>query len=135
MSGSHLDARRVGELASTPVTAAAADVDALSALHRMYRRGVRQLAVLDEGEVTGVVSAAELVRGVAERHAQPDVTAGDLCSAPVLRVDADELVETAAQRALATRAAAVLVVRGEEICGLISTDDLLHGLAEEPDRR
>jgi predicted transcriptional regulator len=30
---------------------------------------------------------------------------------------------------LATRSAAVLVVRGEEVCGLLSTTDLLHDLA------
>ena len=129
MSGSTSGSRRVGELASTPVTAAAADVDALSALHRMYRRGVRHLAVLAGGEVTGVVSAAELVRGVTDWHEQLDVPVGELCSAPVLRVGADEPAETAARRALATRSAAVLVVRGEEVCGLLSTTDLLHDLA------
>jgi CBS domain-containing protein len=95
----------------------------------MERSGIGLLAIVDDGELVGVVTDRDLVRRGIAAGLDPDARIDAVMSSPVLTVDADsDLVEayTTFGRHSVRRLA---VVSGSRFVGVLSVDDLLVDLA------
>lgn len=97
----------------------------------MEQAGVGALAVLDDGHLVGIVTDRDLVRRAMARGLAGDARVDGVMSSPVLTVDADaDLHDTfAVFREHAVRRLAV--VRGGELVGVLTIDDLLMDVAAD----
>lgn len=97
----------------------------------MEQAGVGALAVLDDGHLVGIVTDRDLVRRAMARGLAGDARIDGVMSSPVLTVDADaDLHDTfAVFREHAVRRLAV--VRGGELVGVLTIDDLLMDVAAD----
>ncbi|MDA3625154.1 CBS domain-containing protein [Saccharopolyspora sp. WRP15-2] len=125
-----IDRTSSSDLASTPVVAVRPELDAMAALYEMYAREVHHLAVVADDDVVGLVSAAELLQGIAARYPKAAATVGSLCVVPGPRVEATDGIEVAAQRMIDARTDAVLVVRDGHVCGVLTAVDLVRSIAQ-----
>jgi len=95
------------------------------AAQKMARNHVGALAVLDEGELVGVISEADLVTAVAE-EASLDVTAVDeYMTEGAITVLPEDDAGIAARRMLEHGIGHLPVVEGETAVGMLSRGDLL----------
>ncbi|GAA4832274.1 CBS domain-containing protein [Saccharopolyspora rosea] len=118
-----------GDLASTPVVAVRPDTEAMVALREMYRREVHHLAVVaDDGEV-GLVTAADVLYGIAAAMPGEPAAVGALGRFPAPRVDAGQDVVHAARLMIDSRADALLVVEGGQVCGVLTAVDVVRAVA------
>ncbi|WP_184728416.1 CBS domain-containing protein [Saccharopolyspora phatthalungensis] len=120
------------DLASTPVVAVRPELDAMTALYEMYRRDVHHLAVVTDDDTVGLVSAADLLQGIAAQYPKTTTSVGSLCPTPGPRVDADEGIGVAAERMIDAHADAVLVMRHGQVCGVLTAVDLVRSIAGKP---
>ncbi|MBB5159199.1 CBS domain-containing protein [Saccharopolyspora phatthalungensis] len=119
------------ELASTPVVAVRPELDAMTALYEMYRRDVHHLAVVTEDDAAvGLVSAVDLLQGIAAQYPKTSAPVGSLCPVPGPRVDAADDIGIAAQRMIDAHTDAVLVERRGQVCGVLTAVDLVRSIAD-----
>ncbi|MEU5844688.1 CBS domain-containing protein [Saccharopolyspora shandongensis] len=123
------------DLASSPVVAVRPELDAMSALYEMYRRDVHHLAVVVDDDVLGLVSAADLLQGIAAEYPKTTTPVGSLCPVPGPRVDATDDIGVAAQRMIDAHTDAVLVMRDGRVCGVVTAVDLVRSIARTPAAR
>ncbi|GAA4617727.1 CBS domain-containing protein [Saccharopolyspora hordei] len=118
------------ELATSPVVAVRPELDAMVALQEMYRRGVHHLAVVRGDDVLGLVSTSDLLFGIAAERIGEVVPVGSVCHAPAPRVDAGADLSDAARRMIEARTDALLVLRGDQVCGVLTAVDLVRDIAQ-----
>ncbi|KAA5825484.1 CBS domain-containing protein [Saccharopolyspora hirsuta] len=118
------------ELASTPVVAVRPELDAMEALQEMHRRGVHHLAVVAADDVLGLVSASDLLFGIAAERPGEPVSVVSLCRASAPRVDAEDDRSVAARRMIEAGTDALLVMRGGQVCGVLTAVDLVRDIAQ-----
>jgi len=97
----------------------------------MERSGVGALAIIDDGNLVGIVTDRDLVRRAMARNVPYDARVDGIMSSPVVTIDAENdlhaafaLFRTHAIRRLA-------VVREDHFVGMITVDDLLIDLAAD----
>ncbi len=97
----------------------------------MEKSGVGSLAVIDDGQLVGIVTDRDLVRRGLARGVPADARVDSVMSAPVIAIDADDdlhhvfaVFRTNAVRRLA-------VVRDGTFLGTITIDDLLVNIAAD----
>jgi CBS domain-containing protein len=97
----------------------------------MEQSGIGSLAVIDDGQLVGVVTDRDLVRRALARDLPADARVDSVMSTPVVTIDADDdlhhafaLFRTNAVRRLA-------VVRDGRFLGTVTIDDLLVNLAAD----
>lgn len=97
----------------------------------MEKSGVGSLAVIDDGQLVGIVTDRDLVRRGLARGVPADARVDSVMSAPVITIDADDdlhhvfaVFRTNAVRRLA-------VVRDGTFLGTITIDDLLVNIAAD----
>ncbi|MGQ0432161.1 MAG: CBS domain-containing protein [Microthrixaceae bacterium] len=97
----------------------------------MEQAGVGSLAVFDDGQLVGIVTDRDLVRRGLARGLAADARVDGVMTSPVLTVDADaDLHDTFAMfREHAVRR--LPVVRGAEMVGMLTIDDLLMDVAAD----
>lgn len=117
------------DLASTPVVAVHGDIDAMAALQEMYRNGVHHLAVASTAAPTGLVTAVDLLFGIAGRIPGEQVSVDALCRRPAPEVAAGDSVPVAARRMVEERTDALLVTSHGEIRGVLTAVDLVRAIA------
>lgn len=91
----------------------------------MRRRGIHHLAVTNQAELTGIVSARDLTR---RRRSSANVTVGDIMTRHVLTVDAEATLERAAHLMRGRSIGCLIVRKGGRIKGIVTTSDLLKQL-------
>ncbi|MER7078935.1 CBS domain-containing protein [Saccharopolyspora kobensis] len=126
------------DLASTPVVAVRPELDAMGALYEMYARDVHHLAVVADDGSVGLVSASDLLQGIAAWYPKTEVTVGSLCAVPGPVVEASDGIDVAARRMIDARTDAVLVMRSGCVCGVLTAVDLVRSIARSsaaPDGR
>lgn len=117
------------ELASAPVVAVRGDLDAMDALREMYRMGAHHLAVLG-GSSAGLVTAVDLLFGIAGRVPGEAVPVESLCRRPGPAVEADAAGGVAAQRMVEAGTDALFVTVDDEVRGVLTAVDLVRAVAE-----
>ncbi|MEV0702784.1 CBS domain-containing protein [Saccharopolyspora sp. NPDC050389] len=117
------------DLASTPIVAVHGDIDAMAALQEMYRNGVHHLAVASTTAPTGLVTAIDLLFGIAGRIPGEPVSVDSLCRRPAPQVAAEDSVAIAAHRMIEEHTDALLVISHGEIRGVLTAVDLVRAIA------
>ena len=106
--------------------------DALDIAHaRMLREKIRHLPVTDElGALVGIISDRDFKRAMwADSPSfQKGARVADFMSSPVKSLSEDSNLTDAIQVMIEEKLSAVVVLRGEEISGIITTEDLLRVL-------
>ncbi|CAM01746.1 CBS domain protein [Saccharopolyspora erythraea NRRL 2338] len=117
------------ELASTPVVAVRGGLDAMDALREMYRHRVHHLAVLGD-DTTGLVTAVDLLFGVAARLPGDTVHVEALCRRPAPAVEAGDGIAVAARRMIEAGSDALLVTADDGVRGVLTAVDIVRAVAE-----
>jgi CBS domain-containing protein len=122
--------RNIETLRRPPVTIEA-DATVRAAAMAMEEAGVGALAVVDGGDLVGVVTDRDVVRRAVAKGLDADARIDGVMSSPALSVDADAEVHEvfAVFREHAVRRLAV--VSEGRFVGMISVDDLLIDLAAD----
>jgi CBS domain-containing protein len=123
-------------LITCPPECALAEVAALLVRHRVHA-----LVVTDgAGKPRGVVSDTDLLSGewlasdAESLETMRSMTAGELLTEPIALVPADTALRDAAARMRAEHIARLVVVDGDDPCGIIAVSDLVGSLAQMPAR-
>lgn len=107
----------------------------LAAARLMNERGIGGVVVTDHGSMVGIFTERDVLRRVvAERRDPARTPVREVMTAPVLRCRPDAPLEEC--RALMTdrRIRHLPVTDGEELCGIITTGDILaHQVREQQD--
>lgn len=99
----------------------------------MEDRRIRHLPVVDdEGIVVGILSDRDVRRAMDPRRPRfaPDAVVGDFMSWPAVMVNEDTPIEQVAEGMVDEKLSAFLVNRGNQVVGIVTTDDLLSVLAK-----
>lgn len=123
------DTVRVSDVASTPVVAVRSDLEAFEALQEMYRRRIHHLAVVYGTEVIGLVSATDLLYGIATQTLEVPAKVSSLCRIPAPQVSAGEEISVIARHMIEAHTDAVLVMKGGKVDGMFTAVDLVEAVA------
>lgn len=123
--------RTAGQLASAPVVAIRGDLDAMDALREMYRHGVHHLAVVSGAAPVGLVTAVDLLFGIASQLPGQPVRVAELCRRPAPSVETDASGVTAAGRMIELGVDGLLVTTEGDARGVLTAVDLVRALADQ----
>jgi CBS domain-containing protein len=115
----------VGTFCSTDVITVEATDTLREAAESMARGHVGALAVLDNGELVGVFSEADLVAAVAEDASLADTAVEDYMTEDPVRVEAEDDAVLAARRMVENSIGYLFVMRRGTPMGVVSRGDLL----------
>lgn len=128
-----LGRRPVRDLMTSRVLAVVASTEIDAALQLMVGAGVHHLPVMDQGRCIGLLHETDIVWRLAAwsvRGRPP--SAGDVARKPAPAVSVDRNVSEAAAEMFHRCGDAVVVTDGEQIVGILTTDDVLAELAQDP---
>ena len=97
----------------------------------MDKSGIGSLAVIDNGQLVGIVTDRDLVRRGLARGLPDDARVDGLMSSPVITIDADDDLHDAFAVFRANAVRRLAVVREGRFVGTVSIDDLLVYLAAD----
>jgi CBS domain-containing protein len=128
-----LGRRPVQDVMTSRVLAVVASTEVDSALQLMVGAGVHHLPVMEHGRCVGLLHETDIVWRLAawSLRGRPP-TAGDVARKPAPAVSADRTVSEAAAEMFHRCGDAVVVSDGDQIVGILTTDDLLAVLARQP---
>lgn len=114
---------------SRRVLAVTADTDPVTALGVMRQGRVRHLPVIRGDQCVGLLTEVDLLVALAGGAAAVRSPVGELCQVPAPTVPAGATSDEIAAAILAGGADAALVVEDSVLVGIVTTTDLLIGLA------
>jgi CBS domain-containing protein len=115
--------RRVREVMTTTLISTTPDTAVKELTRLLAFHNVSGMPVLDEaGKLIGVVSEADVL-------AKEGRTVGDIMTRAVVTADENDSLESLAQLMARHRVKRILIVRGDELVGLVSRADLVRAIA------
>lgn len=115
--------RRARDVMTSEIICTAPDVSVRELSRLLAFHNVSGLPVIDgEGRVVGIVSEADVI-------GRRGATVADIMSTSLVTAEEDAPLETIAQLMRQHRVKRVLVMRGDEMAGLVSRADLVRALA------
>lgn len=101
--------------------------DTLQAVEaRLMAHGLSWMPVVDQGNVLGVISSADLLRQHAGGSAPPKVSAWQLCTYKPVTVRPDATLGEVARLMIESNIHHVVVAEGNEIRGVVSSLDFVR---------
>jgi CBS domain-containing protein len=97
-----------------------------TAAARMLRARVAILPVVESGRLVGMITERDVLLAVADRLSTDMVRVGTYMRRQPLVIDSDAGAKEATARMMERRARHLLVVRGDEVVGLLSVSDVLY---------
>jgi len=117
---------RINDVMSSPVETAPPDATATAAAATCQEENIGSLVVVDEGEIVGIVTSDDFI-GVLRGDSDPRTRRlAEFMSTDVVTVDASATVVEAVERMVDNDIARLVVLDGEALAGLVSTDDIVH---------
>ena len=95
------------------------------AAQRMGEFGISSLVILDDSEIVGFFTEADITKKVAARGLKPDVKVEEVMSTELTTVDIDADVKDATSLMTENRIKHLLVEEDNEIVGMLSFGDLI----------
>jgi len=132
---------RVKDVMSRPVVTVPPDMRLKDVAGVLVRYGISAVPVLDDGELVGIVSEADLLplelapdprthlRPPAAAPASPLRLAGEAMTEAVVALAEDADAAEAAQLMLERRIKSIPILRGHQVVGIVARRDLLEVLA------
>ena len=117
---------RINDVMSSPVETAASDCTAQVAAEKCLDRNVGSLVVVADGEAVGIVTSDDFLgtlRGDSDPRTRP---LSGFMSTDIVTIDASATVGDAVERMFDNDVARLVVYDGDELVGLVSTDDIVH---------
>lgn len=99
----------------------------------MLQNRVRHLPVIDDdGAVIGVISERDFHRAMQDEKPDfnPEARVRDFMNWPVEAIDEWEPIEKAARTMIDKKISSLIVTRGNQIVGIVTTEDLLRALVD-----
>lgn len=117
---------RINDIMSSPAETAPPDATSTAAAATCQDEHIGSLVVVDNGEVVGIVTSDDFV-GILRGDTDPRRRRlADFMSTDVVTIDASATVGEAVERMGDNDIARLVVLDGEELVGLVSTDDIVH---------
>ncbi len=104
------------------------------AIALMKKYGISQLPVRDNGDIIGMVFEIDLLRALAARTGGPDDPVRDVAERQISKVGPDEPLSRLAE-IFTEKAEAVLVMRDNDLLGIVTKIDLISHLARSAQGR
>jgi predicted transcriptional regulator len=102
------------------------------ALHLMDSYQISSLAVIEQGDLMGVVSRTDLLRQMSENDgALPAKKVSEVMGTPALTTTPETSIASAAALMVSQRVHRLYVVRNGEVLGVLSTKDLMRVIQRE----
>ena len=117
---------RVRDVMSSPVRTTAPDTAAADAAGTCTAEAIGSLAVVDDGELVGIVTSDDFVRLLAESADPATRPVSAFMSAPVETIDPEASVSEAVAAMVDAGVARLVVVEDGAPVGLVSTDDVIR---------
>jgi len=108
---------------SSPVVSIAPDAPVLEAGATMGSKGIKRLAVLDAGQLLGLVTQTDITRGLVSLWPYKEVA--DIMSTEVVAADAAATVAEAAGLMSSRSISCVVVMRQQDAVGIMTEKDVL----------
>jgi len=124
----------VSEVMTANVHSVAPEISADNARAMMRRHRVHHLVVKKASNWVGIVSAHDLARRSPARRTRP-VKVGEVMTRHVMTIDEQASVDRASHMMRGHSIGCLLVLRGGQVVGIITTSDLLHQIDRGADRR
>jgi CBS domain-containing protein len=109
-----------------------ADASVLEAVRRMVEANVGSLLVMDEDEISGIVTERDYLRRVAlEGRSERDTAVREIASFPLIVATPETTVDECMALMTDRRIRHVPVVDGGEVVGMVSIGDLVKFTSEQ----
>ncbi len=117
---------RINDIMSSPAETAPPDATSTAAAATCQDEHIGSLVVVDDSEVVGIVTSDDFV-GILRGDTDPRRRRlADFMSTDVVTIDSSATVGEAVERMVDNDIARLVVLDGEELVGLVSTDDIVH---------
>ncbi|NPA74829.1 MAG: CBS domain-containing protein [Euryarchaeota archaeon] len=117
----------VREVMSRSPAVVPADMTVREGAELMKKRGISTLIVESDGNYVGIVTERDMItKIVAEGNDPAETTLRDIMSHPVVMISQDESISTAARVMSRRRIRKLPVIRGKELVGLLSENDIVR---------
>ncbi|WP_135306156.1 CBS domain-containing protein [Haloarcula amylovorans] len=117
---------RVTDVMSSPVKTASPTTTASNAAGRCYTAAIGSLVVVEDGTVVGIVTSDDFVRLLSEVSDPEERSLSEFMSTDVVSVDASATLGDAVETMFEHDVARLVVFDGDELVGLVSTDDIVR---------
>lgn len=88
----------------------------------------------EAGELVGVLSETDIIRKTTSIGAWSPKTAGQIMTKPAVTVAPNETLQRVCELMFNRRIHRVVVAEGKQICGIITTMDILRAIANQPEK-
>ncbi|WP_120246494.1 CBS domain-containing protein [Halopiger aswanensis] len=117
---------RVTDVMSSPVRTIRPDATAAEAATTCHEEGIGSLVVVENGELAGLVTNEDFVRFLGEATTPKDRPLHEFMTTEVVTITADAPIGDAVERMFENDIARLVVEDGDELVGLVSTDDVVR---------
>lgn len=117
---------RVNDVMSHPARTERPNTSAADAAKRCHEQDIGSLVVVEDDAIVGIVTSDDFVRLLAEDPAASERLLTEVMTTEVQTIDATETVIDAASRMVAHEVSRLVVLDGDALVGLVSTDDIVH---------
>lgn len=117
---------RVQDVMSSPVQTATTETNAADAARQCFDHDINSLVVVENGEIVGVVTGTDLLEVLGSAAEPNTVPLSETMSSPVVTTTPETPVGEAMALMHENDIARVVVVDGEELVGIVSTDDIIR---------
>lgn len=119
----------VGDVMTADVLTASPDDTVYRVASLMASRGVGSCVVVRDDKPVGIVTERDIVRRLIAAGLSPKrVKVGEIMSSPVIVVGEKTSLDEAAAVMARNRVRRLVVVRGEEVVGIVSVTDLMRSV-------
>jgi len=115
---------RVAEIMSAPVVTVPADLSIFEASKTMEKKGIKQLPVLEKGQLVGIVTQTNLIRTLTSYVMWRDVV--EIMSRDVSTVQKNTTVSEASQIMTSHDISSIVVLDGDRAIGVLTERDIIN---------
>lgn len=126
---------RVNDVMSSPVETTSPETTASNAAGRCHAASIGSLVVVEDGEVVGIVTSDDFVQLLSEESDPKGHLLSEFMSTDVISVEASAPLGDAVETMFEHDIARLVVFDGDELVGLISTDDVVRHVPQILQRR
>ena len=117
---------RVQDVMSSPVETATVETTAADAARQCSEQDINSLPVVDDGNLVGIVTGTDLLEVMGTESEPAAVPLADVMSTPAVTTTPDAPVGDAMETMRDHDIARLVVTDGEDLLGLLSTDDIIR---------
>ena len=115
---------RVAEIMSAPVVTVPADLSIFEASKTMEKKGIKQLPVLEKGQLVGIVTQTDLIRTLTSYVMWRDVV--EIMSRDVSTVQKNTTVSEASKIMTSHDISSIVVLDGDRAIGVLTERDIIN---------